>query len=264
MISRVIDLHSHILPGLDDGPSTMEGSLELARAAVASGTRTILATPHIDGHFKIRPEHIAERLAALTAALEEAGIPLEVRAGGEIAIWRLIDLDDLALRALALGGGPHVLVESPFSPVMGDIEPMVRDLEQRGFRVLLAHPERCPSFQRDPARLERLVDAGALAQLTAGSMAGAFGSTVRRFSVALLREELVHVVASDAHDDRLRPPGLTIGFRALERELPGIGAQQHWLTELAPAAILDGAPLPERPPLPQASSGLMRRLRLRA
>lgn len=260
----MIDLHSHILPGLDDGPSTMEGSLELARAAVASGTRTILATPHIDGHFGIGPERIAEGLAELTGALEQAAIPLEVRSGGEIAIWRLIDLDDAVLRALALGGGPHVLVESPFSPVVGDFEPMVLDLQQRGHRVLLAHPERCPAFQRDPGRLERLVQAGALAQVTAGSMAGAFGSTVRRFTVVLLREELVHVVASDAHDDRQRPPGLTIGFPALERELPGIGAHQRWLTELAPAAILDGEPLPERPPLPQAGGGLLRRLRLRA
>ena len=260
----MIDLHSHILPGLDDGPSTMEGSLALARAAVASGTRTILATPHIDGHFGIGPERIAEGLAELTEALEQAAIPLEVRSGGEIAIWRLIDLDDAALRALALGGGPHVLVESPFSPVVGDFEPMVLDLQQRGFRVLLAHPERCPAFQRDPERLERLVQAGALAQVTAGSMAGAFGSTVRRFTVALLREGLVHVVASDAHDDRQRPPGLTIGFPALESELPGLGAQQRWMTELAPAAILDGEPLPERPPLPQAGGGLLRRLRLRA
>jgi protein-tyrosine phosphatase len=260
----VIDLHSHILPGVDDGPATMEDSLELARAAVAAGTKTILATPHINHDPRILPELIAAGLVELRAALAEAEIPLEVLPGGEIAIWRLIDFDDDTLRALALGGGPYLLVESPFSPVIGDFEPMVLHLHQRGHRVLLAHPERCPAFQRAPNRLERLVDAGALAQLTAGSMAGAFGSTVRRFSVVLLREGLVHAVASDAHDVHRRPPGLTIGFPAVERELPGIGAQQHWLTELAPAAILDGEPLPERPPLPTDGSGLLRRLRLRA
>jgi protein-tyrosine phosphatase len=259
----VIDLHSHILPGLDDGPATMEGSLALARAAVDAGTRTILATPHINDHAEIGPALIAAGIEALRAALDRAAIPLEVLPGGEIAIWRLGDLDDETLRALALGGGPYLLVESPLSPVVGDFEPMVLDLHARGHRVLLAHPERCPAFQRDPARLERLVDAGALAQITAGSMSGGFGSTARRFTVALLREGLVHVVASDAHDHVKRPPGLRAGFPAVERDLPGIGEQAEWLTELVPRAVLDGAPAPVRPPPPKPT-GLMRRLGLRA
>jgi protein-tyrosine phosphatase len=259
----VIDLHSHILPAVDDGPRTLDGSLELARAAVADGTRTILATPHVNDDPRIGPELVAERLEQLRPALAEAEIPLEVLPGGEIAIWRLVDLDDAALRALALGGGPYLLVESPFSPVVGDFEPMVLDLHARGHRVLLAHPERCPAFQRDPARLERLADAGVLVQITAGSMVGAFGSTVRRFTAGLLRDGLAHVVASDAHDAVKRPPGLTAGFAALERELPGIGEQQPWLTEAVPRAILDGTPLPARPPLPKPA-GLLRRLGLRA
>jgi protein-tyrosine phosphatase len=259
----VIDLHSHILPGVDDGPPTMAGSLELARAAVGAGTRTILATPHINDDAGIEPAGIAAGIAELREALADADIPLEVLPGGEIAIWRLIDLDDDTLRALALGGGPYLLVESPFSPVVGDFEPMVLDLHARGHRVLLAHPERCPAFQRDPARLERLAGAGALLQITSGSMTGAFGSTVRRFTVGLLREGLAHVVASDAHDHVRRPPGLRAGFPALERELPGIGAQARWFTEAVPRAVLDGSPLPERPELPRPA-GLLRRLGLRA
>jgi protein-tyrosine phosphatase len=259
----VIDLHSHILPGLDDGPSSMEGSLELARAAVEAGTRTILATPHINDDPTIEPARIAAGLVELRAALAAAEIPLEVLPGGEIAIWRLVDLDEDTLRAFALGGGPYLLVESPFSPVIGDFEPMVLDLHGRGHRVLLAHPERCPAFQRDPSRLEGLVGAGALVQITAGSMAGAFGTTVRRFTSAILREGYAHVVASDAHDTVRRPPGLRVGFAALERELPGLGEQAQWLTELAPRAVLDGTPLPERPPLPRPA-GLLRRLGLRA
>ena len=260
----MIDLHSHILPGLDDGPATMEGSLELARAAVAAGTRTILATPHIHHDPRIDPALIAAGIDALRAALAAAEIPLEVLPGGEIAISRLSDLDDDMLRALALGGGPYVLVESPFSPAVGDFEPMVLDLHARGHRVLLAHPERCPAFQRDPPRLEALVDAGALVQITAGSMAGGFGSSVRRFTTTLLREGLVHVVASDAHDNLRRPPGLQAGFPLLERDLPGLAAHSAWLTELVPRAVLDGAPLPPRPPLPGQPAGRLRRLGLRA
>src|SRR5215210_1308244 len=222
----------------------MEGSLELARATV-------------------EPARIAAGLVELRAALAAADIPLEVLPGGEIAIWRLVDLDEDTLRAFALGGGPYLLVESPFSPVIGDFEPMVLDLHDRGHRVLLAHPERCPAFQRDPSRLEGLVGAGALVQITAGSMAGAFGTTVRRFTVALLREGLAHVVASDAHDHVKRPPGLQAGFPGLERELPGIGEQADWMCELVPRAVLDGSPLPGRPPLPRPT-GLLRRLGLRA
>ena len=256
----MIDLHSHILPGLDDGPRTLEGSLDLARAAVADGTRTILATPHVNDDHSIDAPRVAAGLAVLRPALADAEIPLEVLPGGEIAIWRLADLDDPALRGLALGGGPYLLVESPFSPVVGDFEPIVLDLLMRGHRVLLAHPERCPAFQRDPARLGRLVDSGVLVQVTAGSMTGAFGTTVRRFTASLLREGHVHVVASDAHDAVRRPPGLTAGFAALERELPGLGDQQAWLTEGVPRAILEGEPLPERPPLPRRR-GFLGRLR---
>jgi protein-tyrosine phosphatase len=183
--------------------------------------------------------------------------------GGEIAMWRLGDLDEATLRSLALGGGPYLLVESPFSPAIGSFEPLVLDLLMRGHRVLLAHPERCPAFQHNPDRLEQLVQSGVLVQVTAGSMAGVFGSTVRRFTAALIRDGIVHVVASDAHDAVKRAPGLTEGFASLERELPGIGELQPWLTEGVPRAILDGTPLPERPSLPKPA-GFLRRLGLRA
>ena len=259
----MIDLHSHILPGIDDGPPTLEGSLDLARAAVDAGTRTILATPHINDDARIDAARVADGLEVLRPALAEAEIPLEVLPGGEIAIWRLTDLDDDVLRSLALGGGPYLLIESPFSPVVGTFEPLVLELMARGFGVLLAHPERCPAFQRDGTRLQRLVEHGVLVQVTAGSMTGAFGSTVRRFTGLLLREGLVHVVASDAHDAVKRPPGQTAGFDALERDLPGLGQQRAWMTEGVPRAILDGEPLPERPELPRPG-GLLRRLGLRA
>jgi protein-tyrosine phosphatase len=259
----VIDLHSHILPGVDDGPPTVEGSLELARAAVAAGTRTILATPHINDDRSIDAARVAAKLELLRPALAAAEIPLEVLPGGEIAMWRLGDLDDAALRTLALGGGPYLLVESPFSPAIGAFEPLVLDLLGRGHRVLIAHPERCPAFHRDPERLQRLVDAGVLVQITAGSMTGGFGSTVRRLTATMLRTGVVHVVASDAHDAVKRPPGLNDGFTSLERELPGLAELQPWMTEQVPRAILDGTPLPERPPLPK-EAGFLRRLGLRA
>ncbi len=239
----MIDLHSHILPGLDDGPAALEDSLALARAATAAGTRAMATTSHIDFTFGVRPADLVAARAALRPALEDAGIELELLAGGEIAPARLPQLDDDALRSLALGGGPAVLLECPFTPVGASMEPMVSDLRRRGFEVLLAHPERSPTFQQDPMRLARLIELGAHAQVTAGALAGDFGGTPREAARTLLRRGLVHVLASDAHGAEHRRPDL--------RRAGLDGDQLGWMTEAAPAAILAGHPLPERPPLPR-------------
>jgi protein-tyrosine phosphatase len=261
----MIDLHTHVLPGLDDGPRDLDDALDLARAAVTLGTRRVVATPHIDSRFGVEPEELPAAVAALNAAYAEHGIDLEAVTGGEIATSRVRDLTDEQLEGLGLGGGPYLLIESPHTPaaVVTDIEAVIFDLQVRGHQILIAHPERSPVFQAQPDRLRRLVDGGALCSITAGSMKGRFGQTVRRFTVMLLREGLVHNVASDAHDDVRRPPGLLTGFETMESDVPGVAAQAEWLTEEMPAAILSGAPLPERPELPEAPRrklfGLFRR-----
>jgi len=254
----VIDLHSHILPGVDDGPESLGGSLSMARAAVAGGTTTIAATPHLNHVYPVQPGEIPAAVAALNAELRSAEIDLEVVAGGEIAITRLIDLDADELAGLGLGGGPYLLCESPLATVASNFEHVLLDLRLRGHEVLLAHPERSAFFQRAPERLQALVDAGVLCSITAASMAGQFGETVRRFTLRILADGLVHDVASDAHDHRRRPPNLLEGFEHAERDLPGILEQADWYTRLAPAAILAGEPLPERPEPPR-----LRRLALR-
>lgn len=244
-----IDLHSHILPGVDDGPPGVAGSLELARAAVAAGTGQMVATPHInDDHF-IEPLDVAPAVAALNERLAAERIDLVVRAGGEIAMPRLLDLEEEELESLGLGGGPYLLVESPFGLAAGSFEPLVQDVLDRGHRVLLAHPERSPTFQREPERLAGLVRSGVLVQITAGSMAGSFGERVRRFTARLLHEDLVHVVASDAHNHDVRPPGLDEAVLTAERDVPGIADRIEWLTREVPGAILAGEPIPEPAPL---------------
>jgi protein-tyrosine phosphatase len=260
----VIDLHAHILPGVDDGPRTLEDSFALARAALDSGTTVMAATSHVThGIGNGDASAFPAATAALAREFEVAGIPLELRVGAELAPSRIVDLDDETLRSVALGGGPYLLLECPFSPVAPDLEPLVSELQARGHRVLLGHPERCAAFHRRPERLGRLIDGGALVQITGVSLLGDFGGTVRRFAVALLREGLVHVVASDAHDAVHRPPGLTAGLAEAEHDLPGLSIQVRWLTEEAPAAILAGDPLPVRPPLPPLPrGGLLRRRKL--
>jgi protein-tyrosine phosphatase len=237
----MIDLHAHILPGLDDGPATTAAALDLARVASAAGTRAIATTPHINHGFGVQPAGLAAARAALAARLAEERIELELLAGGEIAPERLQELDDDVLRRLALGGGHYLLLECPFSPVT-TMEMMVTDLHRRGFGVLLAHPERSPTFQRDPARLAALVELGALAQVTTGSLTGDFGEVPRRAAAAMLQQGLLHVLASDAHDSVHRRPDLRAADGVLDE------AQVEWMTALVPAAIVGGGPLPDRPP----------------
>jgi len=251
----VIDLHNHILPGLDDGPATMEDALELGRVAVAAGTRTIVATPHIDYSFRVDPAAVSSALGALRERLSAAGLPLTVLAGGEVAMTRLVDLSHGDLDAVRLGGGPFMLLESPHTTSMLDFDAQVLRLLMDGEKIVLAHPERCPLFQRSPERLARLVDAGVLSSITAGSLGDRFGRTTRRFALRLLEDGLVHNVASDAHDTRRRPPGIRAGLAHAVQELPGLAGQIDWLTREVPEAVLAGAPLPPRP----APVGRMRR-----
>jgi protein-tyrosine phosphatase len=240
----MIDLHAHILPGLDDGPPSVEEAIAMARAASAAGTRALATTTHVDHRWAVSPADLAAAREALAARLKESGVELELLAGGEIAPARLADLDDEALRGFSLGGGPYVLLECPLSQGDAGLDHMVADLQRRGFGVLLGHPERSPALQRDPRRLAALTALGALGQVTTGSLAGAFGQVVQRAATAMLEQGLVHVLSSDAHDAVRRPPDL--------RAAGALDAAQHaWMTVEAPAAIVAGRPLPERPPLPR-------------
>ena len=238
-----------MLPGLDDGPATLEEAVELARAAVAAGTRTLAATPHIDAGWGVDPASVPAHVAGFNRVLHELGIDLEIVQGGEVTVERALTLDAETLACVRLGGGPWLLVESPLAPSPG-LDRMLFELQIRGVRMVLAHVERSPAFQRDPESLRSLIEGGALSQITAASLEGLFGKTARRAALDFLRRGLVHDVASDAHDAVRRPPGLRAGLEAAEADLPGLGTQIAWLTEAAPAAIVAGRPLPERPELP--------------
>jgi len=256
----VIDLHAHILPGLDDGPRDLAGALEMARTAVVAGTRAIATTSHVNFHFGLSVSDIATAREALAAELAAAGIVLELLPGGEIAPERLPDLEDDELRGVTLGEHGPILLECPFGPVGASMELMVAELMRRGFGVLLAHPERSSTFQHEPARLERLVEMGATAQVTAGALAGGFGDTAKRAALRMLEAGHVHVIASDAHDAGHRPPDPRLAERTLAERYGDVEEQIVWMTEAAPAALVAGEPLPPRPPLPRAT-GMCARIR---
>jgi protein-tyrosine phosphatase len=240
--SPMIDLHCHALPGIDDGPETIEGSLALMRAARAVGIDTVVATPHVNS----RTPNDADTIAALTAQLNEhlaqEQVDVKVLPGAEIAISHLAELDPAQLPRLTLGGGGWLLIEPPFTPVATGIEGLVIGLLRQGHRVVLAHPERCPALQRDRRVVGRLADAGVLMSITAGSLVGRFGSEVRRYALELAQQELIHNVTSDAHNANRRRPGMLE-----ELEQSGLAPLADWLTQAVPTAILGGLEIPDRP-----------------
>jgi protein-tyrosine phosphatase len=238
----MIDLHTHILPGIDDGPATIEGSLELARAAVAAGTSTLVATPHVSWTYPNDAATIAALVDRLNARLRAEGIELEILAGAEIAMTRLIDMRGPELSDLRLGEGPFLLVEPPFAPAVTGLDALVFDLQRQGYEILLAHPERCPAFHREPDMLQEFVNEGILTSVTAGSLVGRFGSEVRRFALMMAREGWIYNVTSDTHDPVKRPPGVLAELRQA-----GLEPLEDWLVEEVPAAILSGDGIPPRP-----------------
>ncbi|WP_051324152.1 tyrosine-protein phosphatase [Candidatus Solirubrobacter pratensis] len=241
----MIDLHCHALPGVDDGPAQQAGALALLRAAAAGGTRTVVATPHVSPRYRTSPETIDAGVAGMRAALAAERVELELLGGAEVAMELALELPDAVLRQLTLGDSSCLLLESPLAPAVGPVfERCVAELQQRGYRILLAHPERAPAFLSRPQRLQALVEGGALCSITASSLDGRFGAAARWYALELLRDGLVHSVDSDAHDAIGRPPGLTAGLTAAAETLPPLRERAAWLTTGAPAALLADAPLP--------------------
>jgi protein-tyrosine phosphatase len=238
----VIDLHSHILPGLDDGARTLDDSLDVARAAVADGTRVLVATPHVTDRYPTAPDQMEAALAQVRDAVAAAEIPLDVRGGGEIALDRLDYLDRDGLRRLTLGGGRHLLLETPYRGWPLDLPDRLFRLQASGFAAVLAHPERNSEVRAHPERLRPLVERGLLVQVTAASLDGRLGGSVRAAGLALVERGLAHVLASDAHTADVRAVGLAAAARAVGDE-----ALARWLTQEVPAAVLQAEPVPPRP-----------------
>jgi protein-tyrosine phosphatase len=251
----VIDLHCHVLPGIDDGPNTIEESVALARAAAAAGINRLVATPHVNATYRNDAATIARLVKELNERLRAEAIDLEVLPGAEIAITYLPEIAQLQLPLLGLGGGEWLLVEPPFTAVAPALESLVLALRAEGHRVVLAHPERCPALKRDRNVVGALATQGVLMSITAGSLVGQFGGEVKRYALELARDELIHNVTSDAHDTERRPPGLADAI-----EQAGLQPLADWLTREVPAAILSGGEIPARPAAAAGARPRRRRL----
>jgi protein-tyrosine phosphatase len=243
----MIDLHVHALPGIDDGPRDEAAAIELVAEAVAAGVTTIAATPHLrDDHPDVRPFELAGRTARLQAALDSAGVAVKLVTGGEVDVRWAQRAGEDELRAVSYGGhGRDVLAEVPYGELAPQFEDLVFRLRVRGYRVLLAHPERSPTFQRDAERLRALVEQGCLVQVTASALASRTRrSRSRKLAIALVREGIAHVIASDTHSVAGGRASLADAVEALRKDAP---RRARWMVTEAPAAILAGDPLPRAP-----------------
>lgn len=239
----MIDLHSHILPGVDDGARTLEDALEIARSAVADGIEVIAATPHVRDDYPTTPDAMEDAVDELRRVLAQEGIPLDVRKGGELALEWLDRLHTDELRRFGLAGNPgYLLVEFPYYGWPLGFDQRLFLLKTAGCTPVIAHPERNAEVQAAPERLRRLVDGGALVQVTAASLDGRLGRAPRACGLELVDLGLAHMLASDAHHASLREIGMTAAVEAIDDQ--GVA---RWLAVEVPGAIVTGAPLPERP-----------------
>ena len=245
----MIDLHSHVLPGLDDGARDVAEAVEIVRSMESDGVRVVAATPHVRDDYPTTPEQMEASLEALRAALDEAGVGVDVLPGGEIALDRLAGLDPESRARFGLGGNPRLmLIEFPYVGWPQELALACEWLRGEGVVPVIAHPERALVVQQRPGDLDALVRAGAIVQLTAASVDGRLGRATASCARRLLELELAHLVSSDAHAPGVRAAGLSAATQAV-----GAGRLGDWLTHAVPAALLAGGELPPRP------SGLGRR-----
>ncbi len=261
----MIDLHSHILHGLDDGPETLDQSLEMCRRAYSDGIRTIFATPHVmNGVYESDRPVILARIEELKGALCRCEFRNSTRGqpfgeGGSFVQPDLrvlpgadVHLDEAILRHLRQGRlmtlgdkGRYLLLEFPYHGIPYLTEKILFELLANGITPIITHPERNPEVERNLPRYYQMIEMGCLAQVTAMSLTGGFGPEVKRLGEKLLVHGLVHIIASDAHSIERRPPVLTSAIRAASK-LVGDDEAKRMVSDY-PQSILEG----KRPNVPK-------------
>jgi protein-tyrosine phosphatase len=233
----VIDLHCHILPALDDGAIDLDDSIAMARQAVGDGIEIVCATPHIHPDHQVKIDELDERVAVVNAEYERREIPVRVVGGGELAEVSVELVDDDGLRQVTLGvNGLWLLLEPRPGPLGQQTVAAVGELDRRGFRSVIAHPERHAGADFRE-QLEALVEAGALIQVTAALIAeGPAAPTM----LEMAQHGLVHLLGSDAHSSHGgRPVRLSEGLARLG-EVERTKEHLDWIGTAGPRAILAG------------------------
>lgn len=241
----MIDLHSHVLPGVDDGAADIDEALAICRMAVKDGTTELVATPHLrhPSYWNDDSHGLEAAFLTLREVVEHEGLELELHLGGEIAVSdaSVEELLQPGSRLFTIAGGKWVLLEFDFQGYGPDPVETVWEVAVKGFRPIVAHPERLRWMASDGGLLTALARHGAAFQLTAMSLTGEFGRIARDAAMGLAEKGFVHFVSSDAHDSRLRRPGLAAAREVVTRAWGEETARRLFLDH--PRAVIEDRPL---------------------
>ena len=240
------ELHFHLLSGVDDGPATLEESVALARAAAADGTATILATPHVNEYFVTDVSSLPERVEEVAHALRRAGVRIDVLRGAELAHPMVARLTQAEFELIAQGppGRRWLLLEAPLEGLDEDFAAAACELRDRGFAVVIAHPERAlPGSSPGWRIIEDEIAAGSGLQVNAWSVAGLYGERVREHGLRAMRAATAVALASDAHGPE-RMPALRLGLDALAAH--GLAQPERFASSIPASLITRGLPTTPR------------------
>lgn len=242
MSSGFVDIHCHMVPGIDDGARDQADSLAMALLAVEEGIDTVVVTPHQLGNFSHnKGDEIRVRAVELQELLTANGVPLTILPGGDVRIDAGMVGQIVSGEVMSLADHKkHVLLELPHELYM-PLEPVLAELSQRGMVGILSHPERNQGILQQPSLIEPLVEAGCLMQVTCGSLLGSFGPKSQALAESMCRKGVVHFLATDAHGPKSRRPKMQDAF-ARAVELAGEQAAELWCRH-NPRCVAEGKPV---------------------
>lgn len=202
----MIDIHNHLLIGVDDGPQSEEEAVALLRQAIGNGITDIVATPHhYSGDFINFKNKIMDKMDELNRIIETHQLDITIHPGQEIRVNGSLVEELKEQKSIPLNNSKYVLVEFPFNDIPSYVETLLFDIQMNGFTPVIAHPERCKPIIKDPDKLYDFIEKGAVAQVTAGCVSGALGENLQETSLRMLENNLAHIIASDAHHAEIRP-----------------------------------------------------------
>ena len=255
----MIDIHSHIIPYMDDGAADMDEALAMARMAVAEGITRIIVTPHhANGQYNNPAGTVNQAVEELRLQLAKHHIPLTLYPGQEIRLYSRLIEDWEGGLLLPLAQSPYILIEFPSARVPERTKEYIHELQMLGLIPVLAHPERNKELMNHPGLLRELVDSGVRGQVTTHSLTGSFGKAIQKAAFGMCREGLIHFVASDAHNIRQRPFAMQEAYRRITEEL---GAEWTSYYQRNAQSLLQGEPIQvQQQPVPSKRKSFLANL----